>query len=295
MDKQGGAVREFGFDRTVPVVARVKAGGKTMEFAASAGARLACRADGDPSHPVVILSNSLASDHRMWDWQMPVLVPGFRVIRYDTRGHGASDVPEGPYSIELLARDCLAVLDHFGGGKAHFVGLSLGGMTGQWLGAEAGERFLSLTLCDTAFTMPRDVWDQRIRQVREDGFASLVDATVERWFTPPFKERAPAEIERVREMVAGTPDAGYLGCASAIRDMSLEPLLARIALPTRIIVGEQDGSTPPAAAEKLHRAIAGSDLKVVPEAAHLSNIEQPEIFNQALQEFLYRQTGASVA
>lgn len=265
-----------------------------MDFVECEGARIACRMDGEPGLPTVVMSNSLASDHRMWDPQLPVLTGSFRVLRYDTRGHGSSDAPAGAYSIEGLGRDCLAVMDHFEVEKAHYVGLSLGGMTGQWLGAEAQHRFHSLTLCDTASEMPSGVWDERIAQVSADGIEVIVEATLARWFTPAFAGRAPDDLAKVREMVETTPAAGYIGCARAIRSMALSPLLARIALPTLIIVGEQDVSTPPSEAAKLHAAIAASELHRIADAAHLPNIEQADSFNRALQAFLQRQTAATV-
>ncbi|MEO1190917.1 MAG: 3-oxoadipate enol-lactonase [Pseudomonadota bacterium] len=266
-----------------------------MEFAQGDGARIACRLDGQAGRPIVILSNSLASDHRMWDPQLSLLTESFRVLRYDTRGHGSSEAPDGPYTIAMLGRDCLAVMDHFGIETAHFIGLSLGGMTGQWLGAEAASRFLSLTLCDTASEMPRAVWDERIATVSEKGMDAVVEPTLERWFTPAFAGRAPQDLAKVRAMVEGTPAKGYIGCSQAIREMALSPLLPRIALPTCIIVGEQDISTPPAAAEQLHKAIAGSELHRIAEAAHLPNIEQCERFNHALRSFLQRQIAATAA
>ncbi|GAB5471167.1 MAG: 3-oxoadipate enol-lactonase [Rhodospirillales bacterium] len=266
-----------------------------MDFTQSEGARIACRLEGEPGRPVVVLSNSLASDHRMWDPQLPTLMKSFRVLRYDTRGHGASEAPEDAYSIAGLGRDCLAVMDFFGVEKAHFVGLSLGGMTGQWLGAQASQRFHSLTLCDTASEMPSAVWDERIAQVSDRGISVIVETTLERWFTPTFAGRAPDDLARVREMIQSTPAAGYIGCARAIQAMALSPLLARIALPTCIIVGEQDVSTPPSEAEKLHAAIAGSELHKIADSAHLPNIEQADIFNRALQTFLQRQIAATVA
>ncbi len=266
-----------------------------MEFAEGEGARIACRLDGEPGLPIVVLSNSLSSDHRMWDPQLPILTNSFRVLRYDTRGHGASEAPEGPYSIEGLGRDCLAVMDFFEVEKAHFVGLSLGGMTGQWLGAEASRRFHSLTLCDTASEMPSAIWDERIAMVSDEGIAAVVDSTLERWFTAAFAERAPEDLAKVRDMVQTTPATGFIGCARAIQAMALSPLLSRISLPSCIIVGEADVSTPPSKAEMLHQAIAGSELHRIADAAHLPNIEQPESFNRALQAFLQRQIAATVA
>lgn len=266
-----------------------------MDYASANGVRIACRADGEPGRPAVVLSNSLATDHRMWDAQMPALLPAFRVIRYDKRGHGASDAPAAPYTIETLARDCLAVLDRYGIEKAHFVGLSIGGMAGQWLGARAADRFLSLTLCDTASEMPPGVWDERLAKARAEGMEALVESTVARWFTEPFRAQEPPVMALVREMIAGTSVEGYTGCGAAIRDMALTPLLAEIALPTLIVVGAEDSSTPVSVAESLAASIRRSELAVIPAAAHLPNIERPGPFNQALTEFLKRQAGQPTA
>lgn len=237
-----------------------------------------------------MLSNSLASNLSMWDGQMPVLSERYRVLRYDTRGHGASQETPGPYTMESLAGDARALLEHLGIAKVHFVGLSLGGMTGQYLGANHPELLLSLTLCDTAAQMsPASAWDERIAAARAGGMAGIVEPTLERWFTSDFHQSSPDVIERVRKMILATSVEGFTGCGAAIREMDQREAIAGIATPTRVIVGKQDPATTVEHAELIHGKIAGSDLVVIDNAAHLSNIEQPEAFNEALLEFLDRQ------
>jgi 3-oxoadipate enol-lactonase len=236
-----------------------------------------------------MLSNSLMSDLSMWEPQMAALTERFRVLRYDTRGHGGTDAPAGPYTIELLAADAVALLDALGLERVHFVGLSLGGMTGQLLGARHGDRLLGLVLCDTASEMPNpEVWDGRIGTAETQGIEALAPATLERWFTAPFRERRGEAIDKVLAMIRRTPVAGYVGCGHAIRDMNQTGLLADIKAPTLVIVGADDPSTPVAAARAIHERVAGSELTVIEDAAHLPNIEQPEAFNAALLAFLER-------
>ena len=247
------------------------------------------RFDGPPNRPVVMLGNSLMSDLSMWEPQVAALTERFRVLRYDTRGHGSTDAPAGAYTIGLLASDAVALLDALGLERVHFVGLSLGGMTGQFLGARHGDRLLGLVLCDTASDMPTpEMWDGRIRTAETQGIEALVPATLERWFTAPFRERRTDAIERVRAMIRRTPVQGYVGCCHAIRDMHQTEMLADIKAPTLVIVGADDPSTPVAAARAIHERIPGSELKVIEDAAHLPNIEQPEAFNAALLAFLER-------
>ena len=250
------------------------------------GARLAYRFDGPADAPVVLLSNSLMSSMAMWQPQMDALA-GFRVLRMDTRGHGQSQATPGPYSIAMLAADVVGLLDARGLQRVHFVGLSMGGMIGQYLGAHHGERLLSLALCDTASEMPTiAMWNQRIESARRDGTAALAEATLQRWFTAPFIARAPAAIAAVRAMIAATPTEGYVGCASAVRDMSQTALLADIRVPTTVIVGEHDPACTVEQSRLLHERIAGSSLHVLADCAHLANIEQPEAFNRALLGFI---------
>ena len=251
------------------------------------GTMLHYRFDGPADGPVVMLSNSLASNLGMWDWQVPALAQRYRVLRYDSRGHGRSAPPPGPYSIELLADDARALLDALEISRAHFCGLSKGGMVGQMLAPWHPERLISLVLCDTAAHLPpKSLWDERIKTVQERGLAATVDATIDRWFTRAFQERAPEAVEKVREMIRTTPVEGYAGCCAAIRDMDQRESIRGITVPTLIIVGADDPGTPVAAAELIHERIRGSRLAVLPEAAHFANVEQSERFNALLLEFL---------
>ncbi len=253
------------------------------------GSSFACALDGPRNAAVVMLSNSLASNLSMWDGQIPALGERYRVLRYDTRGHGNTEATPGPYTMESLAGDARALLTHLGIEKVHFVGLSLGGMTGQYLGANHPEMLLSLTLCDTAAHIaPASVWDERIATARTQGMAGIADATLERWFTSDFHQSNPDAIERIRKMILATAVEGFTSCGAAIRDMDQREAIAGIATPTRVIVGAQDPSTTVAHAELIHEKIAGSELVVIDNAAHLSNIEQPEAFNEALLDFLDR-------
>jgi 3-oxoadipate enol-lactonase len=254
------------------------------------GARLAYRFDGPADGAVVMLSNSLMSTHAMWEPQMAALAARFRVLRYDTRGHGQSETTPGPYSIELLADDAAALIDATGVGAVHFVGLSMGGMIGQQLAVRHPAKVRSLSLCDTASEMPpRPMWEERIATARDKGIEGLVDGTIKRWFVSAFVERDPQAIARVREMILQTRPEGYIACASAVRDMSQTHILSRIASPTQVIVGREDPACTLAASEVLHREIAGSTLHVIDDAAHLSNIEKPKQFNELLLAFLNRQ------
>ena len=261
-----------------------------MQTALVNGAQIAFRIDGPPGAPVVMLSNSLMSSHRMWDAQIDALLARYQVLRYDTRGHGASETTPGPYSIELLADDAAALIAHGGHGAVHFVGLSMGGMIGQQLAVRHPDRVLSLSLCDTASEMPTPaMWNERLAIARDQGIAGLVDGTLKRWFVAGFAEREPQAIVGVRKMILGTGAEGYIACASAVRDMSQTHLLARIQAPTQVIVGRDDPACTLAASEVLHRGIAGATLHVIDDAAHLSNIEKPAEFTALLLDFIDRQ------
>lgn len=251
------------------------------------GATLAYRFDGPADGRVVLLSNSLMSSYDMWDWTLPALADRYRVLRYDARGHGRSSTPPGPYSIALLADDAVGLLDALGIAAAHVVGLSLGGMVGQQLGARYPARVLSLALCDTASEMPpREMWEERLAIARTQGIPGLVDGTLKRWFTEPFLRRAPGDVEKVRRMILGTDAEGYLACAAAIRDMAQTTMLLAITAPTLVLAGRQDPATTLAHATVLNRVIAGSRLVIIDDAAHLANIEQPQAFGAALRGFL---------
>lgn len=246
--------------------------------------------DGPADKPVVMLSNSLLSNYSMWDGQIKALSANYRVLRYDQRGHGGTDARPGPYSIEMLAEDAYALTEALDIERVHFVGLSMGGFTAQILAVRHPEKLLSLALCDTACVMPPEsVWNERIEIAETEGISALVDGTLERWFTPPFHESGKDELARVKRMILGTGVTGYVACCQAIRDMFLCAQLPQIKVPTVIMVGEKDPACPVSSAEVLNRGIAGSELIVIPESAHLPNIEQKAAFNAALTGFLDRQ------
>jgi len=250
--------------------------------------------EGPASAPVVLFSNSLMANYRMWDLQTAVLRSRYRVLRYDQRGHGKTEVPPGPYSIDVLARDAVALLDALGiQEKVHFVGLSLGGFTGQRVGLDYGDRLKSLVLCDTAAHMPPpSLWDERIHLARSQGMTALEPGSIDRWFTKDFQQSHAAAIEPIREGIRATPVEGFIGSCEAIKAMDHRELLSRIRTPTLVMVGEQDPATPVSAARILHNAIATSEFFLINDAAHLANVQQPEIFNRALVSFLERHSDA---
>lgn len=250
------------------------------------GCRIAWRRDGDAGRPVLILSHSLGASMAMWDEQVASLAGEYAILRYDTRGHGASDAPAGDYSLDRLGRDVLAVMDHLGIASARFCGLSLGGMTGQWLGVHAPERIERLVIANSSAHMgPAESWQQRIAAVREHGMAAVASAVLERWFTPAFLAADGPGVERTRAQLLATPPEGYTGCCAAIRDMDLRAIIGLIRAPTLVIAGAQDPATPADHSALIQSHIAGARL-VTLDAAHLSNIEQPEAFNAALSAFL---------
>lgn len=249
------------------------------------------RLDGPEGGPVVMFSNSLISNYSMWNDQLEAITDaGYRMLRYDTRGHGGTDAPDIPYSISIFAADAIGLLDVLNIEKVHFVGLSMGGFIAQLLAANYSDRVLSLALCDTACVMPpKQLWNDRIAEAEAGGIVALADATLERWFTAPYHKSNPGEVERVRDMINASNVSGYTGCARAIRDMSQCDVLGKIKTPTIVMVGESDPACPVAAAEVLHRGIEGSTLVIIKEAAHLPNIQQRDEFNSILLDFLGRQ------
>jgi 3-oxoadipate enol-lactonase len=253
------------------------------------GVDIAYRFDGPARGRIVLLSNSLMSNYDMWEWTVPALADRYRVLRYDTRGHGRSATTPGPYSIAMLADDAAALLDALGIPAAHFAGLSMGGMIGQQLGARYPDKVLSLALCDTASEMPpRSMWAERLEIARTQGIAGLAEGTIKRWFTEPFIRRAAGDIERVRRMILGTGVEGYIACACAVRDMAQTAMLLKIRAPTLVMTGRQDPACTVEHATVLHRVIEGSELVILEDAAHLANIEQPAAFNAALRAFIDR-------
>ncbi len=263
--------------------------GQEVKRVSANGVELAYRLDGPPAGRVVMLSNSLLSDHRMWDATVPALTDRYRVLRYDTRGHGGSGTTPGPYSIALLADDAVALLDALRIPRVHFVGLSMGGMVGQQLGARYGDRLYSLALCDTASEMPpRSMWEDRFEVARRHGTAGLVETMIKRWFTPGFIATNPDSVAAVGRMIAGTGLEGFLACGSAVRDMAQTTMLLQVKVPTLILVGRLDPACTLQHSTVLHRVIDGSELVVLEDAAHLSNIEQPDAFSRALRAFIDR-------
>jgi len=239
--------------------------------------------------PVVVLGHSLASSLVMWRPQMDELNRHFRVLCYDTRGHGGTDAPAPPYTLDQLGTDAVSLLDALDIDVVHWVGLSMGGMIGQCIALNHPERLKSLSLCDTAAIIPKEadpVWQERIDLVRREGMVPLVQSILERWFTPPYLALNPAMLDVIRRHILRTPVDGYVGCSEAIRHLDYLDRLSEIEVPTLIMVGEDDPGTPVEASEAMHDRIPHSTLVVLPSAAHLSNIEQTQAFNHALMGFL---------
>ncbi|TDQ01438.1 3-oxoadipate enol-lactonase [Labedaea rhizosphaerae] len=245
-------------------------------------------AEGPDDGPLVVLSASLGSDLRMWRAQASALADvGYRVVRYDHRGHGGSPVPPGPYTLDELGADALALLDRLGAARVHWVGLSLGGMVGMWLAEQAPERLARLVLCCTSAKFgPREMWEDRIAAVRAGGTAGQAGPAVERWFTKDFRTANPDVVALAQDMVTGTPDEGYLGCCAAIRDMDLTQGLPSIGAPTLVIAGAQDKSTPPDHAERITSAVPGARLKVLDPGAHLVAVERADRVTELIIDHL---------
>jgi 3-oxoadipate enol-lactonase len=200
-------------------------------------------------------------------------------------------VTEGPYSIEMLTTDAVGLMDALGLEKVHFCGLSMGGMIGQMLGVKHGDRLLSLTLSSTSSHMaPKKIWDERIETVRKGGMAVVVDATIDRWFTLSGQARLASSVEKVRRVILDTPVKGFCACCAAIRDMNQRETIRTISTSTLVMVGENDSGTPVSAAEQIHQGITSSVLTIIPDAAHFVQMEQSSIFNQALLEFIKKNT-----
>lgn len=250
------------------------------------GERFHVRIDGPENAPVLLLSNSLSSDMWMWDDQIPAWSQRFRVVRYDQRGHGTSVASAPPYTMTQLGRDAIGVMDALGIAKAHWCGLSLGGMAGMEVLTHAGHRIDKAVLANTAAHMgPPDLWNGRIAMAQRGGMEETVEPTVQRWFPKHFHESAPQTIERMRAMIRRTSVDGYIGCCLAIRDMDQRETIRAIINPVLVIIGEHDPATKPADGEWIAGAIRGSKT-VRLDAAHISNVEQPAAFTKAVMEFL---------
>jgi 3-oxoadipate enol-lactonase len=240
------------------------------------GSRLFYKLSGAATGPVLLFSNSLGTTVEMWEPQLAAFESRYRILRYDMRGHGQSDLTPGPCSIAALGQDVVALLDELRIPKVHFCGLSVGGVIGQWLGVNAAQRLASLVLCNTAAKIGTpDGWNQRIADVTQDGMASITEAVLQRWFTLAFRDRSPEIIAAWR----------YVLLCTAIRDMDQRELVRNIRLPTRIIAGNHDPATTVEDAEFLESRIPGATLVRLP-AAHISNVEVTSLFNAAVTEFL---------
>jgi 3-oxoadipate enol-lactonase len=235
------------------------------------------RVDGPPDGPVIVLSHALGLSLAMWDPQLERLTQVFRVVRYDHRGHGGSPAPAGPYRIEDLGRDLIHLLDRLELNRVSFCGLSLGGMVGMWIASNVPERIDRLVLCCTAARMLRpDDFAARARTVREHGVEPIADSLIGRWFTPAFPASHPETVARIRAILLSTPREGYAGGCEAIAQMDLRDDLPRITAPTRVIAAEHDRSTPPELSRQIAQRIPGAEVVVIPDAAHIANVEQPE-------------------
>ena len=260
-----------------------------QHFTTDDGCRVAYRFDGPEDAPVLLLSNSLGTTMEMWAPQMAAFTQRFRVLRYDSRGHGGSDSPAGGYSMDRLGRDAVQLLDALNLEMVDFCGLSKGGMVGQWLGVRAPERIRKLILANTsAYMGPPSGWQSRIEGVLENGMAPLAEASIARWFTPDFPGAVPDAVAPIRAMLTACDPAGYAGCCAAIRDMDQRPTAPLIQPQTLVIAGARDPSTSVADGRWLTDTIQDGRLFEI-DAAHLSNIEQPEAFAAAVLEFLPRE------
>jgi 3-oxoadipate enol-lactonase len=241
------------------------------------------------SGPWVTLSHSLSTDISMWEPQVAALASRYTVLRFDTRGHGASAVPPAPYTLEEMAQDVLGLWDALGIERSHFVGLSMGGMIGQHVALAAPGRLASLTLADTTSRYPaeaRVVWPERIRVVREQGMGALVESTLARWFTEPYRQTHPELMAKIGALIRSTPVEGFVGCCHAIPAIDVTERLRALALPALVMVGADDAGTPPEWAREIASALPGARLEIIPDAAHLSSIQQAEAFNRLLLNFL---------
>ena len=253
------------------------------------GGRFRVRLDGHADAPVLVFSNSLGTPLEMWDAQAQHFAQTHRVLRYDTRGHGGSPVTPGPYRMDDLGQDVLALLDALNIDQAYFCGISMGGHTGLWLGVHAGTRMRGIAVCNSAAKIgTAQAWQERAATVRSQGAAAmqaLADSAPGRWFTPGFTQTHPDIVQRAQAWIAGIAPEGYAACCEALATSDLRESIGRIAVPTLLLAGAEDPVTTVADAQAMQASIAGSSLAVVP-ASHLSNLEAPQAFEQAVLDFL---------
>jgi 3-oxoadipate enol-lactonase len=253
------------------------------------GVRLHFIIDGPQGAPWVTFSNSLATDLHLWDAQVALLADRFRILRYDTRGHGKSGTAPPPYDFAMLESDLTGLWDTLGIARSHMVGLSLGGSTGIGLAIHHPDRIASLAACDCRVTAPpafRQAWEARIAMALADGMEGLVEETMTRWFTGPTLNADPPELAKIRSMIRATSVDGFIGCARALQGIDYLDEVHGIACPTLFVVGEADPAATPELAGAMHGRVEGSTLVEFPGAAHISNIENPSAFNSAVIPFL---------
>jgi 3-oxoadipate enol-lactonase len=257
-----------------------------MPFAESGNGQIHYALEGQPGRPVLVLSNSLGTNLSMWDPQIPEFLKSFRVLRCDTRGHGESSVTPGPYSIEQLAEDVIAMADALKLGQFHFCGLSMGGMIGMWLALNAPQRLNKLALCSTGAKIgTSEMWNARIEAVRKQGMKPVATAAVERWFTAAFRVKNPGTVAGIQKMVEAVNPEGYAANCAAVRDFDSREQLQRIHTSTLVISGIHDPATPPADGRFLTAHVPGARY-VELNAAHLLNIEEADRFTREVVTFL---------
>ena len=257
-----------------------------MPILKSGEARIHYALEGQSGSSALVFSNSLGADYSMWDAQACEFRKRLSVLRYDTRGHGQSPPTHGPYSIELLGRDVLSMLDALDLDRVHFCGLSMGGMIGMWMALNAPERLNKLVLSNTAAKIgTTEGWNARIEAVQENGMKSLASAILERWFTPAFRQKTPETMANILKMLEETNPDGYVACCAAVRDFDCREQLIKIRTPTLVIAGAHDSATPPADGRFLAQQIPAARYLEL-SAAHLSNIEAQDQFNNELSAFL---------
>lgn len=257
-----------------------------MPFVETNDLRMQYELDGPANAPTLVLSNSLGTNLSLWDPQLPAFVLSFRVLRYDSRGHGQTAATQGEYSVEMLGRDVIQLLDSLNLDRVNFCGLSVGGMTGMWLAVNAPQRLENLVLSNTAPKIGKlDAWNERIKAVREGGTKTVAQQVIERWFTPKFRSNHPEEVAKTRKMIETTSADGYAGSCAAVRDFDFWQEVGAIRAKTLVIAGTQDTSVPTADAQKLAKHIPGARY-IELAAAHISNVEAAAQFTDEVSSFL---------
>jgi len=257
-----------------------------MPTVQSNGCPIHYEVEGPESKPVLTFCNSLGTTLHMWDGQMPAVTQHFRIVRYDRRGHGKSGVPVGPYNMEMLGRDALAVLDAAKIEKTSWCGLSMGGMVGMWIGATTPQRVDRLILSNTsAYFENKQIWNERIAVVKEKGLNAVVGGTLERWFTKDFREHEPRKVKTIADMFLATKPEGYIGCGEAVRDMDHREIIKSIKAPTMVIAGKQDAGTTVEMGEYVRKSIPGASMTLF-DAAHIANVECQHEYTDAVIGFL---------